>query len=448
MADHLDFKGNRYYAVLPKPKDIQHLYTTNKLRYYKSTGTSDRNLAKDIARELVAGWKREIKLYRSLLSDTTLTSEQLSPQADSMETALLIKKQVEEAAFRDRANLNDIEPWNQEAALLEVTISNVIEDTHKSGNVTLANAIHNVALMGQTPLEPLVNKWVATLHNVTKTIDQRKSDVRLMLERFPTIQSISIEGARQWIDYLTTTKQQNGKQRSANSINRILIGARLLWEYLQDIGLAPHGIKPFDMPKYIKRDREKEKAESVRRSAYTLAEGVKLYHEGFLKHGQQFQDLIHIGMYTGARINEICSLKLTDCSDIKLSIRTSKTRAGVREIPVHEQLKGTINRLLETSNDGFLISGLSSANKYKNRSASMVSMYSRFKTSLGFGSNHVFHSFRHTISTHLLRNGFSKELIAATVGHVSDDFTVDTYASDAFTLAQKAEAINSVQYSF
>lgn len=449
MKDYLEPKKNRWYARLAIPKDIRHFYKNNKRRHYVSTGTADKTEAQEIAMQMVLQWKREFKEYRALLKEqlalNNVNEDIHVGQTEAFEVANEVKQQLDSATSRDISRNEDIAPWETEEELLKLALRDVVDLEHSQGNISRANAIHSIALSGQTPLQPFTAQWSASLSNVSKTIDQRISDVGLLLERFKTVESITPQSAREWIAYLKTTKQQNGKLRSANSINRILIGARSFWDYLQDVGKAPLDQSPFTVPKYIKKERERVKAESDDRDAYTVEQAVSIYRAAELKGDQQLVDLIHIGMYTGARINEICSLKLEECSETKLNITVSKTKAGIREIPVHKDLKPTIKRLLESSKDGYLISGLSSANKYKNRSECMVSRYSNLKTKLGYGPTYVFHSFRNTIVTELKQNGFEKELIAETVGHLTNNFTIDRYGR-GYKFESKSAAINSLIY--
>jgi integrase len=61
-------------------------------------------------------------------------------------------------------------------------------------------------------------------------------------------------------------------------------------------------------------------------------------------------DLILIGMHTGARIEEICSLL---CKDINLeaesiTIADGKTDAGNRVIPIHPYIKDLIKALIKS----------------------------------------------------------------------------------------------------
>ena len=56
-------------------------------------------------------------------------------------------------------------------------------------------------------------------------------------------------------------------------------------------------------------------------------------------------DLKRIRIYTGARIEEICSVKEADIAAESFKIRDSRTSSGNREVPIHDQLKDLIKSL-------------------------------------------------------------------------------------------------------
>ena len=98
-------------------------------------------------------------------------------------------------------------------------------------------------------------------------------------------------------------------------------------------------------------------------------------------------DLILIGMHTGARIEEICSLL---CKDINLeeesiTIEDGKTDAGNRVIPIHPYIKDLVKALIESSTDDYLLSKLTK-NKYGDRSNAIGKRFGRLKTKQNFWS--------------------------------------------------------------
>ena len=138
---------------------------------------------------------------------------------------------------------------------------------------------------------------------------------------------------------------------------------------------------------------------------------VALWKAAHAAEDAQLADLIAVGSYSGARIEELCSLKLSAINSNTFKITDAKTSAGIREVPIHSHLKATIARLKKDSEDGYLFSGLTE-NKYGDRSNAIGKRFGRLKASAGFGEQHVFHSIRKTFVTLLENAGVSENLAA------------------------------------
>jgi integrase len=109
-------------------------------------------------------------------------------------------------------------------------------------------------------------------------------------------------------------------------------------------------------------------------------------------------ELIELGMYAGARMEELCALRVDKVHGSKgyIEIEDAKTAAGWRQVPIHSKLKATVERLVSERKDGFVLASLT-ADKYGDRSPAIGKRFGRLKTALGFGRKHVFHSIRHTV---------------------------------------------------
>jgi hypothetical protein len=91
---------------------------------------------------------------------------------------------------------------------------------------------------------------------------------------------------------------------------------------------------------------------------------VKLHGAALAKRDggdQQLADLIELGMWTGARIEELCALPVANIYDDHFEIEDAKSDAGWRKVPIHSKLAATVARLKEASTDSFLLSGRSPA---------------------------------------------------------------------------------------
>lgn len=149
-------------------------------------------------------------------------------------------------------------------------------------------------------------------------------------------------------------------------------------------------------------------------------------------------------MWTGARIESLCALKVVDVKGDYFSIADDKTEAGTRDVPIHSRLMPTIKRLCRESKDGYVLSGLT-PDKYGDRSAAIGKRFGHLKSKLGFGESHVFHSFRHTVVGQLESRGVPENVAADIVGHEKPRITYGLY-SGRNPLDVMREAIEKLSY--
>lgn len=173
--------------------------------------------------------------------------------------------------------------------------------------------------------------------------------------------------------------------------------------------------------------------------------GCKNNRSGRLKPGEKiFRDAYFwvplLGLYTGARLNEICQLVLDDiCIKEEIHIinindtdgKKVKTIAGIRNVPIHpvllklgfleyveQQRKDKYNKLKRL----FPELKLNSRNEY---SAGMSKWFNRTLDKVNetiqnpddkLQEKHVFHSFRHTFRTELRNHAVPKERVVRLCG--------------------------------
>jgi integrase len=180
------------------------------------------------------------------------------------------------------------------------------------------------------------------------------------------------------------------------------------------------------------------------RKAFTVTDIQKL-HESVK--GKTLADLIMLGAYTGARIEELCQLKVSDVVKEDgvdcLYIRDGKTSNAERIVPVHKDLKPLIKRLTKEADGDFLLPA-SGKNKYGTRSDSLSKQFGRLKKDLGYGEEHVFHSLRKSFITLLQNNDVPGLTIASIVGHETGTITFDVYSAGP-NAKQKLKAISTLK---
>ena len=159
---------------------------------------------------------------------------------------------------------------------------------------------------------------------------------------------------------------------------------------------------------------------------------------------QELKDIIQIAAYTGCRIEEIIQLKtdniLTIGSRLVLEITDAKSKAGNRQVPVHQKIESIIERY---NQEGYLFSG--SEGKHGIRSDKHSKAFGRLKSKQGFGRNKVFHSLRKSFTTKLDRLDTARTRIQSIVGHEQGDLVGDVY-SGGITISEKARIIDLISY--
>lgn len=166
-----------------------------------------------------------------------------------------------------------------------------------------------------------------------------------------------------------------------------------------------------------------------------------------------------IGLFTGARVNEIAQLRVKDvrqidgiwCFDINDSDnKTLKTTASKRIVPIHPKLieLGLLDYRNSVEVQGYerLLYELTycRGNGYGKNLSRWVN--ERFLTKLEIKTKELtFHSFRHTLITTLFQTGVEEPLVKAIVGHTQKGVTLQTYFERGFKVQQLYDVIIKFQ---
>ncbi|MBT8546960.1 tyrosine-type recombinase/integrase [Polynucleobacter paneuropaeus] len=414
---HLVKRYNTYFAVLYVPKEIQ--YIIGKAKFSKSTGTDNKRLAETIAQVYVMGWKAEIESARSKSDDPLIQSA------------------------KDIRKLLKSSPSH----LVQDAIDEEIAKLNLAKKEIHAEVFEQIATGKNQYLEDVLKNWKKHEEDrglSQKNIDQMFSDIEIMTTQFPTAPLITAKSVDLWIRHIA----KKGKL-SASSVTRIIGSSKNFFKYLQFIKEIPQTEpNPFVVPVEFKISN-KPNSKSVNKTQswlpFSPKEIVSLYKIA-LDENQKLADLILIAMYTGARIEEICSLlcKDIDLKEESVTIVDAKTEAGERTIPIHPHIKDRIEKLIEDSTDDYLLSGLTK-NKYGDRANALGQRFGRLKTRQKFSSRYVFHSIRKTFTTMLENAGVGENLAADIVGHEKPRITYGLYSGGA-SLEVMREAIKKISY--
>jgi len=278
-----------------------------------------------------------------------------------------------------------------------------------------------------------IEDWLANSRNQPKTIDMKRSDVRRLAAKFEYTHQIDMRAVRQWVHDLA----QGEKGLAAATLNRIISACRGYWDFLNRAGHLSRDDDPFKSAVPKTSNRSKSSYENDR-LPFQKDDLRKLLQASDEKGDAALRSFIEIAMWTGCRIEEIGSLKLSDVSYDRIIVADSKSKAGNREVPIHSKLRPNIQRLIGNRSEGYLLSDLS-FNKYSNRSNAVGKRFGRLKTSLGYSGRYVFHSIRKTVATELENSGVPENVAADILGHDKPTMTYGTYSGGtSFPIKQKA----------
>jgi integrase len=428
---YLKQRHNRWWAFHDIPKDLRATIGVG-VRFHVNLDTNDRKTAENRAASFEREWRRKIDAARQTArghsgSEADWWNARLRAAGEG-ERDHVLERIKEEASEIADTNVGDYNP-DEWASFEEWALA--------KGKDPEANRFYSVATGIMARFADHIDDWVKTLRNERKSIDMKRSNVAKFAVSFPYVQDVTRREVQKWIGIQVT----EGQKRPA-TIQRMLSELRGYWKYLISIEVAPDEPDPFDkltMPKASSKESIQDK-----RQDFTEREVIRLLKTAEKGGDKTLADLIRLGMWTGARLEEICALKVTDVTTARMSITDAKTSAGIREVPIHSKLVATVRRLKKESADGYLLSGLPS-NKYGDRGAAIGKRFGRLKSSLGFGRQHVFHSIRRTVCTLLENAGVSINVSADIVGHEKPSITFGLY-SGGNKLRILKKAIEKIDY--
>lgn len=409
MPNHILLQRKCWYARLGIPLELRDHF--NGKRELKATlKTSDKKVAELKAMKLVSEWKLQFAALRGNIT---------AVQAVAAEMLAL-----PEGKFYSEAGMSE-----KDFALEAVAES--LPDSKKRAYYEIATGRAIPTLLY---LDEFISQW-GVKH---KTKDMATTAIKRVADTFTTLEMISTPLIYQMIDEDTNSRATKEKNYGF---------VRQYFKYLKRMQIiAPDKPNPFESLDFRQSNRTSNP--SNKRVAFKPLEVKRLIKAANDKGDEQLTQIIQIAAYTGARIEELCSLKVTDVITVDkikcLNITDAKTEAGNREVPIHPTISDLIKQLSKETKDGYLLSGLT-FNKYNDRSNAIGKRFGNLKKKLGFGRTHVFHCFRNTVATQLENAGIPEGVAADIVGHEKKTITYGLYSGGTSTKI-KHEAVKKIKY--
>ncbi|BAW21549.1 hypothetical protein GCM10008969_28890 [Pseudomonas veronii subsp. inensis] len=437
MTDFLVLKSGTYHVRLDVPEAAREAFAGRKV-LTKSLKTGNRSEAHVLKLRWLHQWKAEIEKARN------------GEIGNFRDDVLQIVEKHQRAINLDKVQ--------GKPATNETKMGfEVIQYAHdKKLSIDLVNEAIDIAAgrSDYSPKTPFFKSRLDAFFNYE--LNQRKVDLNTVDRHIKRIKALDafLKSENLLLDYEAVASFLISKNLEPKTKKQYLFSFNAFYNFL--IKKEPpfkerYPINPFKNHELSQVRRGTLKEDE--RRAFTADEVDTLHSKAVEKGKRQLADLIEIAAYTGARIEEICRLKTSsvvkedgvDC----FHITEGKTQASVRFVPIHPVLMKTVKRLVNSSDDGYLLK-TSKGGKYETKSKGLGNQFSIFKTDLGFDKKCVFHSIRKTVITTLERADVKNLIIISLVGHKADGLlrmTFDRY-SEGPTPASKMDAVRYLQYKF
>lgn len=416
MPKYLEKRGRRWYATLDVPADVRPKFHGTR-RFVRSLKTESQSEAEVRSLRLIADWKEQIAAARS--------------------GSKSVKPDIVRLGLEWRENLRTVRGKEDEELLAKSLLDDQLWDVDFRDSEG-AKLLAKIAYEESYPLDRDIEAWLATQDVEAKTRDMKRSDAQRFADHFRFSDRVSRQTVLSWVQSLQTEKQLKPA-----TVQRILSTCRGYWDYLHITGNV-HGAEAVFERVSPKKAVKTKSAAAKKRQAFDASDMPRLLIGALDRDDIELAQLIWLGMWTGCRIEELCSLKVADVHTEHFTVVDAKTSAGERIVPIHPRLAPLMRHLCARSKDGYVLSGLT-FNKYGDRSNAIGKRFGRLKAALGYDSRLVFHSIRKTVTTLLENAGVQENVAADIVGHEKKTMTYGVYSKGNLLPALK-KAMQTLSY--
>jgi integrase len=232
---------------------------------------------------------------------------------------------------------------------------------------------------------------------------------------------------------------------SRKTAKRYVSSLSSLWTWLEARGFAQgnpwrgHGV-----------GKKSKRGETPKRKQWSDDALLKVLSGNYTaRYATILHDLARLALVTGARLEELCSLKTSDVrrreDGLWISIREGKTDAAVRDIPIHDSAAHVLVRRCKGSHD-FVFEGLIPGGPDNKRSWNASKAFGHYTRTLDLGEQRqVFHALRNTFVEAMEAAEVPESTTKIIIGHTRQSLTYGHYSKGE--RVQLREAINEVRYS-
>lgn len=333
-------------------------------------------------------------------------------------------------------NEDALTPQDKARINAEMALSLHVDGVKGTHGEEAAATLRDVALGRATPLLHHVDAWLSEGGAKGPLKERTKSQYRTDVGRLeawaksagvaPTIEAFTKKVAGRYVSEMVT-----GAGLDPLTGNRRISAASAYWRWLVKRGVAE--VNPWT-GQSVAKPAQRATAERPKRP-FTDAEMVALLSGD---PGQELADAMRVAALSGMRLEEVYRLTVATSAGGWFDVRASKTRAGVRRVPIHSDLAEIVVRRRKDKAPGaFLFDEAGAPSPGRERSAAVSKRFGRYRQAVGVHDKQEdrrhsavdFHSFRRWFITKARNAGQDRAMVAAVVGHEAGNLTDDTYSA-------------------
>jgi integrase len=322
--------------------------------------------------------------------------------------------------------------------------------TARRKGVASTALLADVAMGRATPIEPLLEPWLAEQDIEARSKDDHRRAVGELLlwataqSLAPALEAFDRKAAGRYVTALLERHADRG------TVSKRLWSLSALWRWLIRKGHAAenpwrgHGVAQGGRSA---RDKARERA-------FTDAELVALLSGPA---DRALLDLMRCAALSGMRIEELALLEARDVDPAAATMTVRgdpKTAAARRTVPIHSALLPLMqDRCVDKAPDCFVFHELGDRPKQgRERSMAISKRFGRYRVRAGVDARREgqrrglvnFHSFRRWFITMAERGGQPEHIIRAVVGHKRAGVTLGVYSAGP-SLEQRRTCVEAVQ---
>lgn len=431
---YLQKVGGTYYARVRVPRTLEKYVGQTHIR--KSLGTGEKAEANRRKHVVVGRIKGELERLKKA-----------PKMPDTRGISFAEAKQWRESL---------VAAENEENEELHETIQSLVidkaEQLEQLYGTAHASRWYKAATATTDTLQELMTKWMEVSDYRASTQAGHRKALREVLEFLRNDHARPADVTRRLaMSYIDTDLTQRGLAHSTIRDRLVSLGG--FWGWMASRDAVPKDVNPWTGHKISK---EGNKGSRPPKRSYTEPELLKLLEGNESTKGwptySYLPDLLILGLFTGAREDEICSLTAQTLEfgtgHCVMHINDSKTKSGIRYVAVtHAAPLAVLKRRAKgIKGAAQLFPELTPGGLDNKLSSSAVKAYGRYRRACDVPDGTDFHSFRRNVITVLEAAGVGQVAIARFVGHKVGTMAADTYSAGG-ARANAIETAKKVRYS-